>query len=57
MLRKRTFFGLILFLLAEISSPALLNSLSEGTAVATEDRYTLATFANEEKIDYSCLMI
>ena len=32
------FLGLILFLLAEISSPALLNSLSDGTEVATVQR-------------------
>ena len=38
------FLGLILFLLAEISSPALLNSLSDGTEVATvqlEDKLLL----------------
>ena len=52
LLRKRNMFaclGLILFRLVEINSPALLKSLSDGTEVATVDRYTLATSSNEGK--------
>ena len=42
-----TFLGFILFLFAEISSPALLKSLSEGTKAATADKKTFVTFSNE----------
>ena len=39
-------FGLSLFLFRDTSSPALLNSLSEGTDVANKQRYFLARGAN-----------
>ena len=48
-----TFFGLIELLLWEISSPALLNSLSEGTEVARVQRYLHATF---EMVGYMFLL-
>ena len=49
-----TLSGFNLLRLADISSPALLNSRSDGTDIAVRNKYTLATFCCNEK---TCLFL